>query len=122
MGNRDVIIKIFREKLSNLSKRFLKQIINADVENIKLNVNNLDNFVWLDGTWKDGTWEIGVWKGGIWKDGTWENGTWIDGMWYSGVWKNGTWVDGYILNPKTNELKKSEVSPSNCPWSLSYGK
>ena len=133
---------------SNESINFLKQILEADVKNFKLNITSYgalciwENGVWIDGTWNNGTWNNGTWKNGTWGDGTWYDGTWHNGIWKHGVWGNGiwkngiwkyglwkngtwskgTWIKGEIWNPETKTYIISNISPNRCKWSLSYGK
>ena len=83
--------------------------------------------VWEKGTWHIGSWHNGVWHNGVWEKGYWDNGIWYDGLWkdgywYNGIWQNGVWVKGKIYNPKTNQYEFSELPPSKCKWSLSYGR
>ena len=137
VNNKEIVKYIFGEskiiEKTKFSDSFLKQIINSDIVDFKLNINSLGNlYIWEDGIWKNGTWKngiwkngiwrLGVWKNGTWRNGIWENGTWEDGAWNRGVWKNGKWSKGKIWSFKYHEYLDSEISPNKCEWSSSYGK
>ena len=148
VSNKEIVKCIFGEskiiKDSKYTNDFLKQILDADTKNFKLDtgVENGDLDVWADGIWEDGiwkdgywingtwvngTWKNGYWKYGTWENGIWENGHWSNGIWENGIWREGIWIKGKWLKGKIWDFKKriyieSNNPPDKCKWSSSYGK
>ena len=134
------LIKTLFDEMDNSSCIFMKNVINAKIKNVKLDLfpswyptgvcwkygewfgGVWDVGIWIDGVWHNGTWENGYWHNGEWENGVWENGNWEEGAWKDGIWEKGVWKGGTIYNPETGYYEKSDINPNECEWSLSYKK